>query len=31
VIDTVYPLSEIAEAHRRLEKKEQFGKIVVVP
>ncbi len=29
VIDSVYPLSEIAEAHRRLEGKEQFGKIVL--
>ena len=31
VIDRVYPLSEIREAHLRLENKEQFGKIVVVP
>jgi NADPH:quinone reductase-like Zn-dependent oxidoreductase len=31
VIDRVYPLTEIADAHRRLENKEQFGKVVVVP
>jgi NADPH:quinone reductase-like Zn-dependent oxidoreductase len=31
VIDRVYPLSEIAEAHRYLENKEQFGKVVVNP
>jgi NADPH:quinone reductase-like Zn-dependent oxidoreductase len=31
IIDRVYPLAEIREAHTRLEKKEQFGKIVVVP
>jgi len=31
VIDRVYPLSEIRAAHQRLENKEQFGKIVVVP
>ncbi|HXA48885.1 MAG TPA: zinc-binding dehydrogenase [Candidatus Acidoferrum sp.] len=31
VIDRVYPLAEIREAHMRLENKEQFGKIVVDP
>ncbi|MGA3240050.1 MAG: zinc-binding dehydrogenase [Bryobacteraceae bacterium] len=31
VIDSVYPLSEIRAAHERLERKEQFGKIVVTP
>jgi RNA polymerase sigma factor (sigma-70 family) len=31
VIDKVYPLAEIAAAHERLENKEQFGKIVLVP
>jgi len=31
VIDRVYPLAEIRAAHERLENKEQFGKIVVVP
>jgi NADPH:quinone reductase-like Zn-dependent oxidoreductase len=31
VIDRVYPLAEIREAHVRMENKEQFGKIVVVP
>jgi NADPH:quinone reductase-like Zn-dependent oxidoreductase len=31
VIDRVYPLEEIAEAHRRVENKEQFGKVVVRP
>lgn len=31
VVDRVYPLGEIRAAHERLENKEQFGKIVVVP
>jgi NADPH:quinone reductase-like Zn-dependent oxidoreductase len=31
VIDRVYPLSAIREAHERLERKEQFGKVVVTP
>jgi len=31
VIDAVYPLAEIRAAHERLEKKEQFGKVVVKP
>jgi NADPH:quinone reductase-like Zn-dependent oxidoreductase len=31
VIDRVYPLEQIAEAHRRLENKEQFGKVIVKP
>jgi NADPH:quinone reductase-like Zn-dependent oxidoreductase len=31
VIDRTYPLAEIAAAHQRLENKEQFGKVVVVP
>jgi NADPH:quinone reductase-like Zn-dependent oxidoreductase len=31
VIDKVHPLSEIRAAHERLERKEQFGKVVVVP
>ena len=31
VIDRVYPMSEIAEAHRHLENKEQFGKVVLLP
>ena len=31
VVDRVYPLSEIRSAHERLEKKEQFGKVVVRP
>ena len=31
VIDRVYPLSEIRAAHERLERKEQFGKIVLKP
>jgi NADPH:quinone reductase-like Zn-dependent oxidoreductase len=29
VIDSVYPLSEIRAAHERLERKEQFGKVVL--
>ena len=29
VIDSVYPLPEIAAAHERLEKKEQFVKVVL--
>jgi NADPH:quinone reductase-like Zn-dependent oxidoreductase len=31
VVDRVFPLSEIAAAHRYLENKEQFGKVVVKP
>ena len=31
VIDRAYPLAEIRAAHERLENKEQFGKIVVIP
>ena len=31
VIDRVYPLAEIRAAHERLEKKEQFGKVVLTP
>ena len=31
VIDRVYPMSEIADAHGRLDNKEQFGKVVVLP
>jgi NADPH:quinone reductase-like Zn-dependent oxidoreductase len=31
VVDRVFPMQEIAEAHRYLENKEQFGKVVVVP
>jgi NADPH:quinone reductase-like Zn-dependent oxidoreductase len=31
VIDRVYPLAEIAAAHERLERKEQFGKVILVP
>jgi NADPH:quinone reductase-like Zn-dependent oxidoreductase len=31
VIDRVYPLAEIRAAHERLEKREQFGKVIVTP
>ena len=31
VIDSVYPLSEIRAAHERLERKEQFGKVILRP
>jgi NADPH:quinone reductase-like Zn-dependent oxidoreductase len=31
VIDRVYPLEEIRAAHERLERKEQFGKVIVRP
>jgi len=31
VIDRVYPLAEIRAAHDRLERKEQFGKVIVRP
>jgi len=31
VVDTTFPLSEARAAHERLEKSEQFGKIVLVP
>jgi NADPH:quinone reductase-like Zn-dependent oxidoreductase len=31
VVDRVFPLAEIREAHRHLENKEQFGKVIVRP
>jgi NADPH:quinone reductase-like Zn-dependent oxidoreductase len=31
VVDAVLPLSKVAEAHRRLEAREVFGKVVLVP
>jgi NADPH:quinone reductase-like Zn-dependent oxidoreductase len=31
VVDRVYPMSEIEAAHRHLENKEQFGKVVLLP
>lgn len=31
VIDRTFPFSEVREAHRRLESREQLGKIVLVP
>jgi len=31
VVDRVFPMQEIAAAHRYLENKEQFGKVVVIP
>ena len=31
VVDTVFPLAEIAAAHQRIEDKAQFGKVVVIP
>ncbi len=31
VIDSVLPLADVAEAHRRLAERSQFGKIVLVP
>jgi NADPH:quinone reductase-like Zn-dependent oxidoreductase len=31
VIDKVYPLDDIRAAHQRLENKEQFGKVLVLP
>jgi NADPH:quinone reductase-like Zn-dependent oxidoreductase len=31
VVDATFPMSEIRAAHMRLDRKEQFGKIVVVP
>jgi NADPH:quinone reductase-like Zn-dependent oxidoreductase len=31
VVDRVFPLAEIADAHRRIESNESFGKVVVVP
>jgi NADPH:quinone reductase-like Zn-dependent oxidoreductase len=31
VIDYIYPLSEIRAAHERLERREQFGKVLVRP
>lgn len=29
IIDRIYPLDEIAEAHRRLESRQSFGKVVI--
>ena len=31
IIDQTFPLSEIRAAHKRLDRKEQFGKIVLIP
>jgi len=31
VVDRVFPLAEIRAAHERLERREQFGKVVVQP
>lgn len=31
IVDSILPLSDVAEAHRRLEAREVFGKIVLVP
>lgn len=31
VVDTVFPLAELRAAHERLENKQQFGKVVVIP
>jgi NADPH:quinone reductase-like Zn-dependent oxidoreductase len=31
VVDRVYPLSAIREAHDRIEKREQFGKVILTP
>ncbi|MHC5011537.1 MAG: zinc-binding dehydrogenase [Planctomycetota bacterium] len=31
VVDSVLPLSDVAEAHRRMEAREVFGKLVLVP
>ena len=31
VVDSVLPMSAVAEAHRRLEARDVFGKIVLVP
>ena len=31
VVDRVFKLDEIADAHRRMESNESFGKVVIVP
>ena len=31
VLDRTFPMSEIAEAHRYLENRQQLGKVVLVP
>jgi NADPH2:quinone reductase len=31
VVDAVLPMAQVAEAHRRLEAREVFGKVVLVP
>jgi NADPH:quinone reductase-like Zn-dependent oxidoreductase len=31
VVDRVFPLAAIADAHRRMESNESFGKVVITP
>jgi NADPH:quinone reductase-like Zn-dependent oxidoreductase len=31
VVDSTYPLVKAAQAHQRLEAREQFGKVVLLP
>ena len=31
VLDSVLPLAQAADAHRRIEAREHFGKLVLVP
>jgi NADPH:quinone reductase and related Zn-dependent oxidoreductases len=31
VIDRIYPLSEVAAAQERIERREQFGKVLLIP
>lgn len=31
VVDRAFPLAEAREAHRRLERREQFGKVLLIP
>ena len=31
VVDRIYPLEAIADAHQRMESNESFGKVVVMP
>jgi NADPH:quinone reductase-like Zn-dependent oxidoreductase len=31
VVDNTYSLEQIGEAHQRMEKREQFGKLIVTP
>jgi NADPH:quinone reductase-like Zn-dependent oxidoreductase len=31
VVDQIFPLANLADAHRRMESNESFGKVVIIP